>query len=210
MEKAPAGAGAGARRIQPPGRCRVLALAACAASAPVLAHAQASSFDDALTAQTRTDPQPVRVQIRASTVPRIDAQDSGFQSPRVDVSLMPADGRGLAPMLGVSGASPAPASAALQLLRPSMDIGLRWSHPVQSQHIDVTAWRRMNAPDDAYKLVQPSQPTYGARVELNLSPVRKTGFALDRGFIGMQLEGGARITIKRKDGHSMLYYRTAF
>jgi hypothetical protein len=33
---------------------------------------------------------------------------------------------------------------------------------------------------------------------------------MDRGFIGMQLEGGARITIKRKDGRPMVYYRSAF
>jgi hypothetical protein len=40
--------------------------------------------------------------------------------------------------------------------------------------------------------------------------VRKAGFSLDHGFIGLQLESGARISVKRKDGHPMIYYRTTF
>jgi hypothetical protein len=210
MEKAAAGAGAGARRNKLPGRCRVLALAAWAASASVLAQVQPPSSTDVLTAQARPDPPPLRVQVRTSALPRIEAQDGGFQAPRLDVSLSPADGRGLSPVLGISGAAPAPSTAGVQPQRPSLDVGLRWSHPVQNQQIDVTAWRRMNTPDDVYTLTQTRQPTYGARVELDLSPVRKSGLAVDRGFVGMQLEGGARITIKRKDGRPMVYYRTAF
>jgi hypothetical protein len=207
MEKA----AAGARRDKLRGRCWSLALVAYAASAPVVAQAQAPAPADGLPAQARPDPQPLRVQVRTSALPRFEAQDSGFQAPRVDVSLSPADGRGLSPVVGFSSGATAPSPAGPQPQRPSLDVGLRWSHPIQSQQIDVTAWRRMNTPDDdAYTLAQMRQPTYGARVELDLSPVRKNRFALDRGFIGMQLEGGARITIKRKDGRPMVYYRTAF
>jgi hypothetical protein len=38
----------------------------------------------------------------------------------------------------------------------------------------------------------------------------KAGLAADLGFIGLQLEGGARISIKRKHGGPMVYYRTSF
>ena len=39
--------------------------------------------------------------------------------------------------------------------------------------------------------------------------VRKAGLTFDRG-IGFQLQSGARISIKRKDGRPMVYYRTSF
>jgi hypothetical protein len=211
MEKAAADRGAGARRSKLRGPCWSLALVACAASAPVTAQAQAPGPTDVLPAQARPDPQPFRVEVRTSTLPRFEAQDSGFQAPRVDVSLSPADGRGLSPVLGFSAGTAAPSPTGLPPQRPSLDVGLRWSYPLLSQQIDVTAWRRMNTTDDdAYTLAQTRQPTYGARVELDLSPVRKSGLALERGFVGMQLEGGARITIKRKDGRPMMYYRSAF
>lgn len=210
MGKAAAGAGAGARRSKLPGHCRTFVLAACAVSASALAQAQTPSPADVLTAQARADAQPLRVQIRTSAVPRIDAPDSGFQAPRVDVSLSPADGRGMSPMFGISGGGAAPTTSGLQSQPTSLDVGLRLSHPLRSQQVDITAWRRMNNLDDVSTLAQMRQPTYGARVELDLSPVRSSGLTLDRGFLGMQLEGGARITIKRKDGRPMVYYRSAF
>jgi len=100
----------------------------------------------------------------------------------------------------------------LQSRNTSVDLGLRWSQRLESQRqVDITAWRRMNTPDDAYSMVQMRQPTVdGARVEMNLAAARKTSLALDTGFIGLQLEGGARITIKRKEGRPMLYYRSTF
>ena len=72
------------------------------------------------------------------------------------------------------------------------------------------AWRRMNTDDDAYSLIQQRQPVYGARVEMNLAGGRKSGIATGVGFIGVQLESGARISVKRKDGRPMIYYRTSF
>ena len=210
MEKAAAGTGAGARQNKLPGRCRGLALAACAASVSLFAQAETPSPADPPSAQARADQPPLRVQIRTSALPRMEAQDSGFQAPRVDVSLVPPDGRGLSPMFGISGAGPAPTATGPQPQRTSLDVGLRLSHPLQSQQIDITAWRRMNNLDDVSTLAPMRQPTYGARVELDLSRARTSGFAMDRGFIGMQLEGGARITIKRKDGRPMVYYRSAF
>lgn len=167
---------------------------------------------EVLVAEARVEPPPLRMQVQTSALPRLDAQDAGFQAPRVDVSLMSpsAGGSALGPVLGVSGVGPSLQGQGLQA-RTGVDVGLRFTQRLQSQHqIDVTAWRRLNNPDDAYTLIQMRQPVYGARVELNLKPVRKSGLALDRGFVGFQMEGGGRITIKRKDGRPMVYYRTSF
>ena len=56
------------------------------------------------------------------------------------------------------------------------------------------------APTDAVDLVQARQPTYGARVEMQLGSLPQRGFVADRGFLGLQLEGGARITVRRSGG----------
>jgi hypothetical protein len=162
------------------------------------------------TAEARAEP-PLRVEVQASELPRLEAQDTGYQSPRVDVTLFPSGARGLGAVLGVSGFDARqPQLLGLAPQRPSVDFGLRFSQKLQGQHqIDITAWRRMQASDDAYSLVQARQPVYGARFELNLTPVRKAGFSFDRG-IGFQLESGARISLKRKDGRPMVYYRSTF
>jgi hypothetical protein len=141
----------------------------------------------------------------------LDAQDTGFHAPRVDVSLFPQQAAGLGAVVGMSGFSARqPQPLGLQPQRPSVDVGVRWSHKLQSQQVDITAWRRMSVEDDAYSLVQARQPVYGARFEMALSGARKQGFAADLGFIGLQLQSGARISIKRKNGGPMLYYRTTF
>jgi len=196
--------------------------AVAAASLAVFAGCPAASAQDAppqpadlVLAQARTEQAPVRVEVQASTVPRLDAQDSGFQAPRVDLSFLPGKrgGAGLGPVLGVTGFSTQqPQLAGLAPMRPSVDLGLRFSHRLENQHrIDITAWRRMSAPDDAYSLLQMRQePVYGARVEMNIKPAKLSILGFDRGFIGFQLESGARISIKRKDGRPMIYYRTAF
>jgi hypothetical protein len=208
MKKAVAGGVPGTRREKSPARWCTITFAACSACAAI--HAQTLSSDDVLVAQARTEQQSFRMEIRTSAVPRLEGQDSGFQAPRVDISFATPDGRGLSPLLGLTGVSPAPSIPGLPSLRPGLDIGMRLTHALQNQRVDITAWRRMNAPDDVYTLAVTRQPLYGARLELDLAPASKSGLALDHGFVGMQLEGGARITIKRKDGRPMVYYRTAF
>lgn len=160
-------------------------------------------------AQARAEP-GLRVQVQTSSVPRMDPQEAGFQAPRVDVALTPTHsrGQGLGAVLGLSSPAAATAAAATpQALQPrtALDVGLQYT---QGQ-VDITAWRRMNAPEDAYTMVQMSQPVYGARVEMNLGS-RKGPIAIDRGFLGLQMEGGARITVKRKNGGPMIYYRNTF
>jgi len=207
MVKAAAGAHAGARRGQSPARWCTILFAAGAACTAVCG--QVLSANDVLPAQARAEQPPLRMEIRTSTVPRLDGQDSGFQAPRVDISFATPDGRGLSLLLGLGGIGQSPGNAGAQAQRLFLDFGLRLTHALQNQRVDITAWRRMNAPDDVYTLAVTRQPLYGARLELDL-PSSKGGLALEQGFVGMQLEGGARITIKRKDGRPMVYYRTAF
>lgn len=153
---------------------------------------------------------PLRLEVRTSTLPRIEALD-GFQAPRVDLALIPGNSTGISPVLGMSTPRAGGQAFGLNTPRSSVDLGVRLSHRLESQQqIDVTAWRRMNTDDDAYTQVQMRQPVYGARVEMNLAGGRRSGFAADRGFIGLQLESGARITLKRKDGRPMVYYRNSF
>lgn len=228
MEKAAAaGIQAGVRWKTALGASAAFGLAACVACPAAAQDAQAPAAT--VVAQAQIDmlhmrpPAPNarvdfpagagRVEVQTSTLPRLEAQDGGFQAPRLDVSLLPTRrSYGFSPVLGVGGIGPQrPPLPGLAAPRASFDLGLRWTQRLAGrQRVDITAWRRMNNEEDAYMLAQMQQPVYGARVELNLSPVRKTGFALDHGFIGLQLESGARISIKRKDGHPMFYYRTTF
>ena len=169
---------------------------------------------EVLVAEAKTEP-TVRLQVQASTLPRFDAFDTAFQGSRIDFSVIPLTpgGSGLGPVLGVANTGGGAPQLGL-LARTNIDLGLRWTQRLQSQRqIDITAWRRLNNPDDdAYTLVQMRYPAYGARVEMNLSakPPTKVGLALERGFVGLQLEGGGRITVKRKDGGAMFYYRNTF
>jgi hypothetical protein len=209
MEKA-AGAGmhAGVRWESALG-C-LAALAGCVVCPGVQAQEATKEAPEVLVAEARNEP-AVRVQVQTSALPRLDAQDGGFQAPRVDLSVtsLRANGSGLGAVLGMASHGAGTQPLGLQA-RAAVDLGLRWTQRLQSQRqIDITAWRRLNAPDDAYSMIQMRQPVYGARLEMNLAAA-KSPLAFDRGLIGLQLEGGARISIKRKDGRPMVYYRTTF
>jgi hypothetical protein len=189
------------------------ALLAFAAVVPAAAQDAGPSPAEGVAAEARSEHKPPRLQIEASALPRLDAQDAGFQGPRVDVSLFPSRQGGMAAVLGVSGMGGQQPSGApgLSPARPSVDVGLRFSHKLQNSNaIDVTAWRRMNGPEDAYSMIQMREPVYGARVEMKIKPAKFSAFGIDRGLLGFQLESGARISVKRKDGRPMVYYRTAF
>jgi hypothetical protein len=103
----------------------------------------------------------------------------------------------------LAGTSSGPASAAFA------DLGVNWRAPLASQQVDITAWRRMGPPPDALSLIQQQDPTFGARVEYQL-PKPRSGFASDLRFIGMQLDNGARIGVRRANGNPTLYYRHQF
>ena len=154
----------------------------------------------------------LQMEVSASTLPRFDNIDGSSRSSRIDMSWLPPRRSALGLSLGMSGMDgPAFAAGSSSAGSPSnVDLGLHWRYTLDSQHrIDVKAWRRM-PPGDAVDLVQSHQPTYGARVEMQLGSAPRTGFVADRGFLGLQLEGGARITVRRSAGRPMIYYRTRF
>lgn len=190
-------------------RCAAAALGCCVLL-PVAGWAQdANPPQQVVVAQARTEPS-MRVEVNASSVPHLDGQESFFQSPRVDLSLASQKNDSLGVVLGMGGIGARPSLQANTLApSPSMDLGLRWRQAFYSKQVDVTAWRRMSADQDAYTLIQQRQPVYGARVEMKLDSA-KPGFATGNGFLGFQLESGAKITVRRKEGRPMIYYRSSF
>lgn len=92
----------------------------------------------------------------------------------------------------------------------SVDIGLQWRQPLSShQYVDITAWRRVAPAPDALSLIQQQDTVYGARVEMKLTSPSLKRFISDK-FIGMQLDSGARIGVKRTNGNPTIYYRNQF
>ena len=151
-----------------------------------------------------------QVEVSAKSFPRFDNVDGITRSSRVDMMWLPPRRSALGVALGLTNFSQPANTQADRFAGPSLDLGFHWRYTLESQRrIDVTAWHRMSSVD-AVDLVQSREPTYGARVEMNLGSTPKTGFVADNGFLGFQLEGGARITMRRSGGKPMLYYRAKF
>ena len=126
--------------------------------------------------------------------------------------LLSARQSGVGVALGMNNSTGAPPLAVSTLVPArSIDLGVHWRYTFDSSYrFDVTAYRRMpNA--DAISLIESREPTYGARVEMGFgSDNLRKGFVADRGFVGLELESGARLGVKRKNGGPMFYYRNAF
>lgn len=154
-----------------------------------------------------------RLEVSASTLPRFDSTDGANRSSRIDMTWLPPRRSALGLSLGMTSVNGPRAFQAVggHVGAPnSVDLGLHWRYTLDGNYrIDVTAWRRL-VPPDALTLIQMHQPSYGARVEMQIRPVPKSGFVADRGFIGLQLESGARVTLRRSGGKPMIYYRTKF
>lgn len=92
-----------------------------------------------------------------------------------------------------------------------MDLGVTWRQPLPGPYrVDITAWRRTAAQNDALALVQQREGTvYGARAELKFSSQRHLLVDL-KGALGVQLDSGARIGLRRANGGPTLYYRNQF
>jgi hypothetical protein len=112
-----------------------------------------------------------------------------------------------APRLSLSAVVPPVGTA----LPGSVDVGLQWRQALSRQQtVDITAWRRLAPPPDALSLVQQQDPVYGARVEMKLkSASGAKSFFADK-FIGLQLDSGARIGLKKSNGNPTIYYRNQF
>jgi hypothetical protein len=188
----------------------------CALVAGALAAASSAGAQEALgAAAADVAPLPPRLEVTSTSLPRFDGVDSISNSQRLDLTLLPPRNSALGLAVGMSGfAAPATVTGAglTAATPPSVDVGLHLRHTFDSSYrVDVTAWRRVAMqPQDAWSLVHLREPTYGARVELNLTPQQRKGFVAERGFVGMQLDNGGRISIRRKHGGPMIYYRTKF
>jgi hypothetical protein len=143
-----------------------------------------------------------------SPAPRFD-NDGSQRAPRIDMTLLSRDRPALGLSLGLSNldGSAFAGGAPLAPAGPSADVGVLWRSG-GNYRVEVSAWRRLATPD-ALEMVLQRQPTYGARFEMQLPSARR-GLVADHGFLGMQLESGARITIRRKEHVPMLYYRNQF
>jgi hypothetical protein len=156
-----------------------------------------------------------QVEVSTATLPRFDRIDGAARASRLDVTLLPQTRSAVGLAVGitsVSGLNPALGPGIVGV--PAVDLGVHWRYTFDSNYrFDVTAYRRVPN-SDAISLIESHDPGYGARVELGLGSIqakgRSKGFVADRGFLGFQLESGARLTIKRSGGKPMLYYRNSF
>lgn len=205
---------AGARRHVRVAVPLLLSLAACSALArEEVPPAPASSI---VTESPDQRMKPAQLEVSTSLLPQFDNTDGSSRASRIDMTWLPPRPSGLGLAMGMSlgmtsTTRPGHSTGGPSLqARPNLDLGFHWRYTLDSQHrIDFTAWHRM-APADAIDLVQAREPTYGARLEMRLGSMPRRGFVADRGFLGLQLEGGARISVRRNDGRPMLYYRARF
>ena len=153
------------------------------------------------------------IEISASNLPRFDNIDgSNRTQQRVDMALLSPGRSAFGVTMGVTGLSPARygVGAASADGLTGAYLGLQWRYLLDNKRrIDITAWRELGRANDALALAQSRDAGYGARVEMQLSGSR-TPFVADRGFVGVQLDGGARITLRRSAGKPMVYYRSRF
>jgi hypothetical protein len=154
-----------------------------------------------------------QLEVSTTTLPRFDPVDGATRTSRVGVTLLPEHRSGFGVAFGVSSVSGAnPGLAPWSVAVPSVDYGVHWRVTFDSNYrFDVTAYRRVPN-SDAMSLIESRDPSYGARVELGLGSIqgRSKGFVADRGFLGVQLESGARVSVKRSHGGPMFYYRNTF
>jgi hypothetical protein len=175
----------------------------CASDAMALATERSPAQPDA-TVVAGDFPRPA-LEVTTSNTPRFDS---------VETSLMPQQQRsGVGLSFGVTNfAAPRVGFTPPGTLGRTLDLGVHWRYTLDSStRFDVTAYRRMPDNNDAISLIESHDPSYGARVEMSLgSDKLRKGFVAEKAFIGIQLEGGARLTVKRSFGGPMLYYRNSF
>lgn len=161
------------------------------------------------TATDRTRPQ---VELSSSSLPRFDNTDGATRSSRIDMTLLAPTPSAFGPALGMTSSDARAASGGRPFASGStaVDLGVHWRYTSDANYrFDVTAWRRMN-PADAASLIQNRESSYGARVEMRVASAPRSGFVADHRFLGIQLESGARITLRKSGGKPMVYYRSSF
>ena len=153
------------------------------------------------------------IEISTSNLPRFDNFDgSNRTQQRLDMTLLAPGRAAFGVTMGVAGLSPSRYgfNAGATDGITGVNLGLQYRYIFDNnRRFDITAWREMNRPHDALSMVQSRDNSYGARVEMQLAGARSPLVA-ERGFVGVQLDGGARITLRRSSGRPMIYFRNQF
>lgn len=192
------------------GRLAAICVTLCAFQAHAAATERSGAQPDA-TVVVAADFRP-SVEVNATTLPRFDGPEGAMRTSRVDMTVTPPNSVGMGFALGMSNATAvARAFVPPGVSAPVFDFGLRWRYTLDSSYrFDITAYRRISN-SDAMTLIENTDPSYGARLEMGMGgPHMRRGFVADKGFVGLQLEGGGKVTVKRKFGGPMLYYRNEF
>jgi hypothetical protein len=156
------------------------------------------------------EPARSRLELSTSSLPLFESPDGASRASRVEMVWLPPRHPTLGLALGLTSTDGQGLKAPGNTSAPALDLGLHWRLSRDSQYrVDVTAWRRMT-PYDAFTLAQHRQPEYGARFEMQVGAMPASGFVAERGFLGLQLESGARISVRKSHGKPMFYYRTRF
>jgi hypothetical protein len=137
------------------------------------------------------------------------AQEAERDTLQLALSSAPAALRTDTGRRSLSMSATAPLAGTTSTASPATDVGVSWRAPLASRAVDITGWRRMGPPPDALVQIQQRDPSFGARLEVPLAKPR-SGFTSDLRFIGMQLDNGARIGVRKSNGNPMLYYRQQF
>lgn len=189
----------------PPIGAALLGLAAAAGASAQELPALPTDLADAKLAGARS-----RIEVATSSLPLFENLDGASHSSRLDMIWLPPRRPNLGLALGLTSKEGAGLRVPGSGAAPAVDLGLHWRYTLDTQYrIDVTAWRRMTPPDAA-TLAHERQAAYGARFEMQVRSLASRRLVADRNFLGLQLESGARVTVKRRHGGPMFYYRAKF
>jgi hypothetical protein len=96
-----------------------------------------------------------------------------------------------------------------QLAPAHLNLGLRWRPTTPAgRQIDAQMWRRVTSSAASSLAYVEDTPEYGARVEMQISPAKRSMPLRD--LLGMQLDNGARLSLRPRNGKVSLYYRKQF
>jgi hypothetical protein len=192
----------------------LLCAAGAATAQPADGAAPTTSFTPAAsTAAPGTPPAGGVIELSTSNRPRFDSDGGNRTQQRIDLALLSPGRSAFGVTMGLNTlVAPAPPGFAppAQDGPTGVNLGLQWRYVMDNnRRVDITAWRDVGRPSDALAMVQSHEAGYGARVEMQLAGANHN-FVADRGFVGVQLDSGARITMRRSGGKPMLYFRNQF
>jgi hypothetical protein len=173
-------------------RSRIVLVSTLMAAAPWMSGGAAAQEDPGFDSYAALGPYTMET-VSSLPPPALDSQGAEKRHSRLSLQLMPSAAR----PLGAMGS-------------PSLDIALQWRPvAVQGQQIDITAWHRITPAPAFTNFDGPREANFGARIELAIASAKSRPFK-DSQFLGLQLDNGAKIMLRRKNGNPTLYYRVQF